>query len=852
MKRSAVYPGLCSIVVLTAWVQAVRGQASKPAAVESYQKTVLPVLSKSCYTCHNTALNTADLNLEAFRDGDIALKQTAVWQKVLDKLKAGDMPPAGMPTPSKTELAAVTNWIQDLLGNSSGPLKEGDPGRVTARRLNRAEYNNTVRDLLGVFVKPADEFPVDDSGYGFDNIGDVLSLSPLLMEKYMATARTLSQIAVYGEPIPPKPTLLAVFMPKKGPSDTINSSNGIVVPYSIRGAAYAKFDFPVDAEYEFRVRVLNHRDRGTPDYDQPRPDPEARKKMLAAAVQEGAAPPQAGRGGGQAPAGAARRGGRGPRAPLTAEQMAARMEASRKAFPPVRMVAALDGKFVLDASIEGDTDYQYDRGAFIGRIRVKAGEHYLRASFPELADLVDPLRNINPDDRRRLYIEYMEIAGPFNPSPVPLESYKKIFICEEQTPACARKIVENLALRAYRRPVTQQEIDQLAGLVALAQKQGDTFKEGVRLAVQAILMSPNFLFRFETDPKPAAGSALPAHPINDYELASRLSYFLWGTMPDDELFRLAGERKLRGRGVLEGQVRRMLADPRASALVDNFAGQWLGIRNLELKPPDPARFPAVDDELIDYMHRETNLFVSAIIREDRSILDFIDAPFTYLNGPLARFYGIGGVKGEEFQRVGLDGSQRGGILTQGSILIASSYPTRTSVVTRGKWVLDNLLGTPPPPPPPDVPALKEGDIGSSASLREKMEQHRADPTCAVCHKQMDPIGFGLENYDASGAWRTLDGKFPIDASGTLPNGKSFNGARELKAILKSQSELFTRNLTEKLMTYAVGRGMEASDASTVSEIAADVASKGYRFSALVMDVVNSKPFQMRSQEGEHQ
>ena len=809
-------------------------------AEETYQKTVLPILSKNCFTCHNQQLNTADLNLESFRDASVAVKQTAVWQKVRDKLSTGAMPPAGLPPLSKVEVNAVTNWIQGLLGPSTAnSVSAGDPGRVTARRLNRAEYNNTVRDLLGVHVKPADEFPVDDSGYGFDNIGDVLSLSPLLMEKYMTAAKRLSQLAVYGESLPAKPTLLAVFMPKKGPADTMNSSIGIVLPYSIRGAVYTKYVFPVDAEYEFRVRVINHRDRGTPDYDQPRPDPAVRKKMLAEAVQEGAAPRGPGRGG----------AGRGPRVPLTPEQIAARKEASRKAFPPVKVVLTLDGKFVLDGVIEGDTDYQYDRGAFIARVPVKAGEHYLRASFPELADLVDPLRNINPDDRRRLYVEYMEVAGPYNPSTSPPESYSKIFVCSEATPACTRKIVENLARHAYRRPATTLEIDQLAGLVALSQKQGDSFQEGVRLAVQAVLMSPNFLFRIETDPKGIAGGAPSPHSINEYELASRLSYFLWGSMPDDVLFRLAAETKLRQPGVLEAQVRRMLADPKASNLVEDFAGQWLGIRNLELKPPDPNRFPAVDDELIDYMHRETNLFVSAIIREDRSVLDFIDAPFTYVNGPLARFYGIDGVKGEEFQRVELDGSQRSGILTQGAILTVSSYPTRTSVVTRGKWVLENLLGTPPPPPPPDVPVLKESDIGSAASLREKMEQHRADPACAGCHKQMDPIGFGLENYDASGAWRTHDGKFPIDASGTLPSGKSFDGAKGLKAILRSQADLFTRNLTEKLMTYAVGRGMERFDKPAVDAIVKDLAAKNYKFSVLVMDVVNSKPFQMRSQEG---
>jgi hypothetical protein len=517
------------------------------------------------------------------------------------------------------------------------------------------------------------------------------------------------------------------------------------------------------------------------------------------------------------------------------------------------MALTFDGKQILEAFIEGNTNYQYDRGAFIARIPVKAGEHSFRASFPELADFDDPRRNINPDGRRRLYIESMDIAGPYNPSAALLEGQKKIFICGAPLPkhsaACATTIVRNLLTRAYRRPAAQQEVAQMIGLVALAQRQGDSFEEGVRLVVQATLMSPNFLFRVEKDAPANGNGQAAAHRIGDYELASRLSYFLWSSMPDDELFRLAKEQSLRQPAVLEAQVRRMMANPKAGALVDNFAGQWLGIRNLERRPPDPDRFPSTDDELLDYMHRETNMFVSAIVKEDRSVLDFIDAPFTFLNGPLASHYGIPGVKGEDFQRVELTGPQRGGILTQGSVLIVSAYPTRTSVVTRGKWVLENLLGTPPPPPPPDTPSLKESEIGSSAALREKMEQHRTDPKCAVCHVQMDPIGFSLENYDAAGAWRSHDGKFPIDASGQLPGGKRFDGAKGLEEILKAQSNLFTRNLTEKMMTYALGRGLERYDETAVNEIARDLAAHEYRFSRLVMDIVNSQAFQMRSNEG---
>ena len=854
MNRRTVYLSAASAaVVCLALVQAISGQAPNPArAQETYQKTVLPVLAKNCFGCHNEKLSTAGLNLEAYSDATVAVKQTTVWADVMQKVSSGEMPPPGLPAPSKAEISAVTSWIENLLGKASTPaVPQGEPGRVTARRLNREEYNNTVRDLLGVSVRPADEFPVDDSGYGFDNIGDVLTLSPLLMEKYMSTARKLSRVAVFGEELPPKPTVLAVLLPKKGPEISIGSSAGVILPYSIRGAMYLSYVFPVDAEYEFRVRVNNHRDKNGVEYEAPK------EKFLASleaakhgppGLQEGAVPEGGGGGGG----GRGGRGGRGPRRAPTPEELKAREEKARLAFPPVQMVLTLDGKQIADAMIEGDTNYKYDRAPIIARVALKAGEHFIRASFPTLADLDDPRRNINPDGRRRMYIEDAGVAGPYNPSPEPPASHKKIFVCADQTPGCARKIVESLSQRAYRRPVTQQEVDQLAGLVALARRQGDSFEEGVRLAVQAILMSPNFLFRVEHDPKPAPGTGAAPHRINDYELASRLSYFLWSSMPDDELFRLAKEQKLGQPAVLEAQVKRMLADSKASTLVDNFAGQWLGIRNLDRKSPDPDRFATTDDELLEYMHKETNLFVAAMFHEDRSVLDFIDAPFTYLNGPLARHYGIEGVKGEEFRRVELTGSQRGGILTQGSILTVSSYPTRTSVVTRGKWVLENLLGTPPPPPPPDVPALAEQEIGASASLREQMEQHRANPACAVCHLQMDPIGFGLENYDASGEWRTHDGKFLIDASGILPGGKSFTGAKGLEELLKSKSDLFVHNFTEKLMTYALGRGVERFDKPTVDRIVDDAAAHNYRFSTLVMDIVQSKPFLMRTAEGTKQ
>jgi hypothetical protein len=417
----------------------------------------------------------------------------------------------------------------------------------------------------------------------------------------------------------------------------------------------------------------------------------------------------------------------------------------------------------------------------------------------------------------------------------------------------------------------------------------DSFEEAIRIAVQAVLMSPNFLFRIEKDPgsgvagskEPAfaegsggsrrsatrgggqdpayvrrAGAALSdvrradAYQISDYELASRLSYFLWSSMPDEALFQLAAQKKLRDAGVLDAQVKRMLADPKAESLVKNFGEQWLNLRLMDRKKPDAARFALVDDELLDAMRQETLLFIGEVIRQDRSILDFIDGRFTYVNGPLARFYGIPGVDGEAFKRVDLDGDQRSGIITQASVLSISSYATRTSPVIRGKWVLENLLGSAPPPPPDNIPALQEQDLGTAASLRQRLEQHRADPSCAACHSSMDPIGFGLENYDASGAWRTKDGNFDIDSSGTLPDGRSFKGAKELKQVLLAQSHAFTQNFTEKMLTYALGRGLERSDRSLVGQISGKVAQDKYRFSTLVAAIVNSPAFQMRSVSGD--
>jgi hypothetical protein len=739
------------------------------AAGASFEKTVEPFLKTNCFLCHNAKLKVSGLNLEGYTDAKAALKDREVWEKVVQKLRGGQMPPKGLPVPPPEQVAAVTGWFDLEFARLDRSMKP-DPGRVTARRLNRVEYNNTVRDLVGVDFKPAADFPADDSGYGFDNIGDVLSLSPVLMEKYLSAAEKIARQAIVADP-PPKPTRERIEHAPVGPEDS-----------PARDLA-ARHPFPVEGEYVVRGMI----------------------------------------------------GGR---------------------HDALLVTLWLDGKELKTFPVTTE-----DEAARVGemRLHVTAGEHELKATLlhddsrPDAAPDPDEAK---PKDQKKKpgrdpYVDRFEINGPYNPHARPLtESHRRIFVCGlapgQQDPECARRIVAALARRAYRRPVTEKEVDGLVRFVAMAQQKGDSFEQGVRVALEAILVSPHFLFRIEHDPD--ANNAAAAHRVDDYDLASRLSYFLWSSMPDEELFRLAGERKLRKPDVLAAEVRRMLLDPKSVALVDNFAGQWLELRNLDSVKPDPDRFPNFDENLRKAMKEETRLFFEAVIHEDRSILDFIDGKFTFLNERLAKHYGIPGITGPEFRRVELTGDERSGVLTQASVLTVSSYPTRTSPVLRGKWVLENFLNDPPPPPPPGVPNLNEAAIGTSASLRQQLEQHRASPACASCHTRMDPLGFGLENYDAVGHWRTEDGKFPVDSTGTLPGGHTFRSPAELKEILKADRDEFARCLAEKMLTYALGRGLERYDRPSVNLICSRLAASDYRFSRLVLEIVESLPFEMRHGE----
>jgi mono/diheme cytochrome c family protein len=806
-------------------------QAQRPAHEAAFEQTVLPFIAENCAACHNAKKPAGGLNLEEYKTAASVAEHREKWENILLKMQTGEMPPKGMPRPPQAEVEAVTRWIEGEFERADKLMKP-DPGRVTARRLNRAEYNNTVRDLLGVDFKPADDFPQDDSGYGFDNIGDVLSLSPALMEKYLAAAEKVARAAVFG-PEPLKPTLTKLragerkITPVRTPFHDYDQT-GLSLP----NAFHVTYRFPVDGEYVFRVYPGGSR-------------------------------------------------------PLGSE--------------PLQIGLWVDGKLVASSALDAEktASFDIDRQEFGGksqefRARLEAGDHWVAATIlniyeglparyqgpkpstrpePPPPEFKPPRAGI-PPERLALFkkrfeeriaenakmpvndvrLGSLEIGGPYSQTPGPsAESRQKVFVCGhadgKHESGCAQKIVRDLARRAYRRPVTPAEVNQLAGLVALARRQGDSFEEGVNLAIQAMLVSPHFLFRIEQDRTASAASSPTAadlHPINNHELASRLSYFLWSTMPDDELLRAADEGKLREPAVLEAQVRRMLKDPKARALAENFGGQWLELRKLEAVKPDRERFPQFEEYLRMSMRLETELFFDHIAREDASILDFIDGNYTFLNERLAKFYQIPGVKGPEFRRVTLPADMpRGGVLTQASVLTVSSYSTRTSPVLRGKWILDNILNAPPPPAPPGVPNLDEEKVGSSASLRQQLEEHRRNPTCASCHARMDPLGFGLENFDAIGAWREKDGNFPVDAAGTLPNGRSFKGPRDLLAIIKSDREAFTQGLTEKLLTYALGRGLERYDKPTVKKIAKNVAARDHRFSGLVLEIVGSLPFQMR-------
>ena len=864
VRRAPRYLGLCCALLAPA--------ISVGAA--TFEADVKPFLEKHCLLCHNSQAKTAGVALDNFANGEAAAQDAGTWDLVKRMLSSGVMPPAGQPRPPRQDMAKVLDWIA---ANTPEESIQPNPGRVTARRLNRSEYNNTVRDLLGVDIRPADDFPVDDTGYGFDNIGDVLSISPVLMEKYLLAAEKISRHAIMTDR-GVQPTMTRYSAPRSaGERRQIGSAARL--PYSPEGRLTASHIFPASGEYELHLRFVDRRrvqpllpewahrvkeiiemaaalDLGVIDRERAEQEFEILNEDSKGFMQRFDALRQ------------------GETYVIEKETLVEKLreyhawleenpEPAEPPPPPVPLdvVFNLDGERLITYRAADDKeDEDYERPEPV-RMRVEAGERELHGEIlspegeswnPNSLEWAEYRGETTLLAKRMVFVDYVEVTGPYKADLAPLpESQRRIMVCEPKGRRfdgdCAGEIFARLLRLAFRRPVSSDEVAAYVRFARRAVKSGESFERGIQFALKAILVSPQFLFRIEHDPEQTEPGL--SHKIGDFELASRLSYFLWSSMPDEELLAAAAAGELRTAEGRKAQVTRMVRDKKFSALIENFAGQWLELRNIALARPDPEIFPEFDEDLREAMVRETELFFANIVEEDRSVLEFLNADYTFVNERLAMHYGIDGVSGPEFRKVALAGRQRGGVLTQASVLTVSSYPTRTSPVLRGLWVLDNLLGDRPPDPPGGVPELDEKTAGKAASLRQQLEKHRADPSCAVCHDRMDPLGFGLENYNAIGAWRTGDGDFPIDASGELPGGVRFNGPAELKSVLGDRGDQFTRNLAQKMLTYALGRGLERYDKAVVDKIRSGTSEDGYRFSSLLLGIVESMPFQMRRTEG---
>jgi len=748
-----------------------------------FPERVQPFLKKYCIDCHGGEAPEAGLGFDRYRTELEAGRQQVQWEKALHALEQHKMPPSDHePQPSDDERKAVLDWIDQTFFHVDCSLAH-DPGRVTARRLNRAEYNNTIRDLVGIDFEPAEDFPTDDVGYGFDNIGDVLTLSPLLMEKYLDAAEKIASRALSSVDLTRPHVKRKEGKTLKGTGSAKLNDKGFF-DLSSRGTVFAEFDFPFDGEYTLRVRA-------------------------------------------------------------TADQAGPEL---------AKMGLNFKGKQIEVFELTRHREAAF----FETRLKVDKGRHHVAAEF--LNDYYNPKAE-DPEQRdRNLAVHLIEVEGPYGVDPAKArellpETHRRIVFCapdEKHTAEeCAGRILREFAGRAYRRPVTPAELDSLVRLAMLAMKQGETFDGAIQVAVQAVLVSPNFLFRIEQDPAPNDPRAV--RELADYELATRLSYFLWSSMPDDELFALAAKGELGRRDTLEQQVRRMLQDPKSRALVDNFASQWLNLRSLDIATPNQKQFETFNDDLRADMRRETELLFETVMRDDLSILTFLNADFTFVNERLAAHYGIPNVSGKDFQRVSLEGTPRAGVISHASILTLTSDPTKTSPVKRGKWILENVFGAPPPPPPANVPDLSEAQKAKpDAPLREQLELHRQNAMCASCHKAMDPLGLALENFDAIGRWRDSIGDKPIDASGVLPSGETFGGPQELFAVLEQREEDFTRHFVRSLLTYAIGRGLEYYDKCAVDGITGAVRARGSRFSTVVLEIVFSEPFRKRRGDGGHE
>ena len=762
---------------------AVAGQA--PAEAAASDEASRTVIRRYCVACHNGRLLTAGLALDDVdltRVGDHA----ELWERVVRKLRAGQMPPAGRPRPDEATYDRVATWLETELDAAAAARPH--PGRTqTFHRLNRAEYQNAVRDVLGITVDVEELLPADSASYGFDNIAGVLRVSESLMERYLTAARRISRAALGTTP----PTAAArtyTVSPALPQDDHVEG-----LPYGTRGGALVNHRFPLDAEYALRVDVSR--------------------------VSGGA-------------------------------QLEVTIDGERvELFRMKQGLPSLD----IDGNEVGDN--------LEVRLPIAAGPREIGVAFLKTPALLseNPRRLfLNPTVSRRdlPYLRSVTVTGPFDvQGPGDTPARQRLFVCRPadagEEEACADTILGALARRAWRRPVDAADLEILR-IAYASGREGADFEAGVERALQQLLVSPEFLFRVEADPADAPVAAGVNYRIGDLELASRLSFFLWSSVPDDELLAAAAGGELSDRAALERQVRRMLADDRARALTDNFVGQWLQLRNLESARPSQVLFADFDDGLRQAFRRETELFFESVVREDRSVLDLLDADYTFVNDRLARHYGIPHVQGSHFRRVAVSG-HRGGLLGQGSILTITSHPVRTSPVFRGKWILTNILGTPPPDPPPNVPALPDragAYADRTPSMRERMAAHRDNPACASCHAMIDPLGFGLERFDPVGRLRDVDEQHePIDASGVLPDGTPFDDVAELKSALLARPDRFVGTLTEKLLTYALGRGLEHYDMPAVRRIVRRAAEQDYRLSSVVLGIVDSLPFRERRTAG---
>lgn len=761
--------------------------AEQPATQEKpATPSVRTFVQEFCVECHNTEARRGGLDLDALGTADIA-KHADVWEKVVRKLRTREMPPARSSRPDERAYEATLTSLTTVLDRAAA--EHPHPGRTeTFRRLNRTEYQNAVRDLLSLEVDVSTMLPPDESSHGFDNV-TVADLSPTLIERYVTAAQKISRLAVGGARRTPGGDTIRV------KPDITQEEHIVGLPMGTRGGVVVPYHFPQTGEYEVSLRLMRDRNEQVEGLSEPH--------ELLLLVDRG-----------------------------QVESFTVKPSTDRK--------DSLD----VDAHLKA-------------RISVTAGLHDLGATFlKKSSSLLETRRqpflahfNMHRHPRLTPAIFQVSITGPYSSQGTgDTASRRRIFVSYPtkagEEDECARQILTVLLRRAYRRPVAEDDLQQALAFYRNARKEGD-FDTGIEAAVSAILVSPQFLFRIEQDATGVPPQS--AYRLSDLELSSRLSFFIWSSIPDDELLDAAVRGDLRQPALLEQQVRRMLADARSHNLVTNFADQWLHLRNLESTTPDLRQFPDFDDNLRQAFRQETELFFESMLREDRSVLDLLRADYTYLNERLAKHYGIPHIYGSRFRRVTLDADDmRGGLFRHGSILTVTSYATRTSPVLRGKWILENILGSPPPPPPTDVPALKDNTIAANLSVRERLAEHRSNPACASCHQKIDPVGFSLENFDAVGRWRTVEEGKPVDASGGLPGGSEFTGVAGLERGLLERPELFVSTLAEKLLVFALGRGIEHHDAPAIRKIVADARRDNYRLSSLVVGIAASVPFQMRS------